>query len=76
MGAATDRTPARSGQALTFAKNKLAVKTGRRRQSQTPPTGLEGFLQVLQMIEDFALSEADPLRKGPGGQRFRREGLQ
>jgi len=75
MGAATDRTLPRPGQALTFAKNKLAIKAGRRRQSQAPPTGLEGFLQVLQMIEDFAFGEADQLRKSPGGQRLYREGL-
>ncbi len=59
MSATTDRTPARPGQAFTFAKNKLAIKAGRRRQSKEPPTGLESFLQILQMIEDFAFGEAD-----------------
>ena len=59
VGAATDRAPARSGQALALAKNELTIKAGRRSQNQPLTTGSQGFLQKLQMFEDFTFGQTD-----------------
>ena len=61
VGAAADRAAPRPGQAFTLAKDELTIEAGRRCQNQSLATGFQGFLQELQMIEDFTFGEADQL---------------
>jgi len=61
VSTATDRALARPGQAVTFLKNELTIETGCRRQDQTPVSSFQGFLKVLQVINDLALAKADSL---------------